>query len=211
MADPTLSTLSGFIEDVLEQSRWRAGKAAEYPEDERNQNAADHLHAMHEWLLALSTESPLLDELDAVLERLYRDPDFTMDFQPGITDRLGRFGFSNKVEETPAVFEAELRGLIRNIEEYLAPPPSITFEGQVQRAAVNYVETLKELEEEYLEQKRQEFYEAAEGELTAVPEPDQDDDAEEEVAARWRDELADERDAFAEMVREAESDAWRAA
>jgi hypothetical protein len=221
MSTTALSHLPGFLDDVLYQAEWRARKAAKYPDDERNQNAADHLKALHAWLRRGAPED-LLVALDYALGRLYADPDVNLSFQPGVTDRLGRLGFyrvndpshqrwdvtrsvpTRVPEGSHEQFDAEMIELIKAINEHLEPAPE-TIEDRLTAAATDYVETIKELEEEYLEEKRLAFYEAAEEEDSQRD----GDDKKDEMAERWQEQSAEDKSEFFEMVKEAEVDAWR--
>lgn len=142
-------------------------------------------------------------------------------FQPGVTDRLGRLGFyrvndpfhqrwgvtrsvpTRVPEGSHEQFDAEME-LIKAINEHLEPAPE-TIEDRLTAAATDYVEKIKELEEEYLEEKRLAFYEAAEEEDSQRD----GDDKKDEMAERWQEQSAEDKSEFFEMVKEAEVDAWR--
>jgi hypothetical protein len=206
MTTTTLTRIPGFLDDVLHQAQWRAEKAAEYPDDERNANAAAHLEALAAWLRHGASDD-LLVALNMTLDRLYADPDWSFSFVPGVTDRLGRLGFYRLTPGRfgigagpapgPAVFDAEMMDLIKVINEYLEPEEE-TVEDQIRAAATDYVEKLTELEEEYLKEKEEAFYE-----------DDEDPDAKDKLAEEWEAQRAEERREFFEMVKQAEADAWR--
>jgi hypothetical protein len=75
-------------------------------------------------------------------------------------------------------------------------------------AAGTYVEALKELEEEYLTEKKQTFYEEHEDERDGV-DVGGIEELQDKLAEEWGEQIPDERAAFAEMVKEAEAEAWR--
>jgi hypothetical protein len=202
MTTTTLTHIPGFLDDVLHQAQWRAEKAAEYPDDERNANAAAHLKALAAWLRHGAPDETLV-ALDISLGDLYADPDCNLSFQPGVTDRLGRLGFYSKVVSTPTQFEADIQELIDEIREHLEPEEE-TVEDQIRAAATDYVEKLTELEEEYLKEKEEAFYEDAEVD-------DDDSDAKDKQAEEWEAQRTEERREFFEMVKQAEADAWREA
>lgn len=192
----TLPHLPGFLDDVLHQAEWRAQKASEFPDDERNANAAAHLEALHAWLAHEAGDLDLR-RLDEALGKLYADPDVNSAFQPGVTDRLGRFGFHHSRIAIPLTFMADVEELIEAILAHVEPKSEETVEGRILAAATDYAETIKELLEEYLEEKRLAFNEEVEDE--------EDDD----LAEQWKERLADEERNFFELVKEAEADAWR--
>jgi hypothetical protein len=199
----TLTHVPGFVDDVVHQAQWRAEKAAEYPDDPRNANAAEALGALAGWLKA--RPSSRLTRLDDALARLYADDDTASSFVPGITDRLGRFGFTLvPLHARGLAFETFLTTLTDDIEEHLGPPPS-TIEQRVQKLAETYVESLKDLRDAHLDDARQAFDDAAVEEarqsLEPVPDEDRLNEDRQEV-------LTQARQDFFTMVQDAEQDAW---
>ncbi len=92
-------------------------------------------------------------------------------------------------------FDAEME-LIKAINEHLEPAPE-TIEDRLTAAATDYVEKIKELEEEYLEEKRLALYEAAEEEDSQRD----GDDKKDEMAERWQEQSAEDKSEFFEMVK----------
>src|SRR5438105_428064 len=105
---------TGIVVEAEYQAEWREEKAQEYPDDERNQETADALRGLVNWINANRT-SPVLVRLNAALHRLYNTDDWIYRFDPTVTDRLGRMAFDYCTD--PIRF---LHWLAEDIETFLA-------------------------------------------------------------------------------------------
>lgn len=104
------------VEYIEQQARWRESKAEEYPEDTRNQRAADGLHEMASYVRSL----PLTDERLARIQRCNVDVEGDgFDVLVHHPSRevtgwdLSRFRFHNGPPES---IEDGLEELVRGIE-----------------------------------------------------------------------------------------------
>lgn len=99
-----------LIGEILGQAEWRKRKATEFPDDPRNEQAADGLAALADFVTALDAESPVLDPfrplVDAELGLIFAGPEASAE--------LSRFRWYDPHES----FEGVLAILPAMIAEY---------------------------------------------------------------------------------------------
>lgn len=67
-------TVAGFVaQELFSTAVWREGKAAEYPDDDRNLPAAEHLAGLARQLLALSDDDPRILRLENAVQGIIDD------------------------------------------------------------------------------------------------------------------------------------------
>ena len=62
--DAVTETIAYMVNEVRDAARWRREKAEQYPDDWRNENAAEMLEKMAKEALALDPGLPLIQELE---------------------------------------------------------------------------------------------------------------------------------------------------
>ncbi len=107
------SELIGELADQAECSGdWRREKAEEYPDDERNAEAADKLYALAKGLRSLNPQSPLVQRyaqlVDLGCEKILPLPE---------SEILGRVGFDHSFDDADDFLKSVIEEYERQLEE----------------------------------------------------------------------------------------------
>jgi hypothetical protein len=99
--------LEHLIDKVESSAEWRAGKAEQYPGDNRNVRSSQALVKLAAKLKALPTNDKNVAAYEAVMDRLTDDDDLfrVSEYE---TNHIGRYGFDYRQDGDPAGFLSEL-------------------------------------------------------------------------------------------------------
>jgi flagellar biosynthesis/type III secretory pathway protein FliH len=177
--------LESLIQSVETSAEWRAGKAAQYPDDKRNRSSSKALFLLAKNLAELPADDKHVQAYEAIHERLL-ELDLISRVSEHESQYIGRYGFDYPQDGDP--------------EDFLA---SLTEE---------YQEWVDEAEEEAAEEEREEAYEAA---CEAADEEAKEiaDETAKEAAEEAAKEAAEEayKEAYEEAYKEAYEEAYREA
>jgi hypothetical protein len=110
-----VTTVQQAIADhFLEQARWRSKKAAEYPEDRRNERCADGLEELAEYVLELPSDDPRIVAVDLICNA---DGVFVFHTEQGDHRGASYFRFHDGCQDCESFLTAWVDALWRGREE----------------------------------------------------------------------------------------------
>lgn len=118
-----LGTVAGFLaQELFSTAVWREGKAAEYPDDDRNLPAAEHLAGLARQVLALSDDDPRILRLESAVQAI-GDGNGEL---PATSEIIRTIGFSwgyPSLDELLDRYLQEHARMLQQFKQYVASTP----------------------------------------------------------------------------------------
>ena len=113
-------TVAGFLaQELFSTAVWREGKAGEYPDDDRNLPAAEHLAGLARQILALPDDDPRLLRMESAVQVIV-DGNGELPATSEITRTIGFSGGYASLDELLDRYAQEHAYMLKQLKQYVA-------------------------------------------------------------------------------------------